>query len=73
MGVTILVDELTLILPSTHYSMPTPCVCCWALGSLCVPNLALAVELSTCYSTRENFWSAELKWILKMKVTNGLL
>ena len=30
-------------------------------------------ELPTCRSTRDRFWSAELKWILKMKVTNGLL
>ena len=32
-----------------------------------------ADELPTCYSTRDSFWSAELKWIFKMKVTNGLL
>lgn len=32
-----------------------------------------ADELPSCYSTRDSFWSAELKWIFKMKVTNDLL
>lgn len=30
-------------------------------------------ELPTCHSTRDSFRSAELQWILKMKVTSGLL
>lgn len=41
-GVTVLVDELTLILASSF--LPTPCVCYQRLGSLCVLNVALLMN-----------------------------
>lgn len=57
---------------NSGFFFPTPCVCYQRLGSLCSKRDS-ADELPTCYSTHDSFWSAELKWIFKMKVTNDLL
>lgn len=66
---TVLVDELTLILPSSH---PLLSLLPRTREPLCSKRDS-ADELPTCFSTHDTFWSAELKWVLKMKVTNGLL
>lgn len=51
----------------------TSCVCfCQGLDENLCSKPGIINELPTCNSTRGSFWSAEPKWILKMKVTSGL-
>lgn len=62
---TVLVDELTLILLLFTHSLSLLPRTREPLRS----KRDSADELLTCYSTRDGFWPADLKWFLKMKVT----
>ena len=72
-GVTVLANEPTLLCPLLVITMTTPCVCGQGLAEVLCSKPGFIDELPICHSTRDCFWSAELKWMLEMKMTSGLL